>query len=174
MEEGEHFAIETFGSTGRGHVIEEGECSHYAKVVDAPHVPLRSVLSRFSGKADSSDVVQPVLRLTSAKSLLKTINKEFGTLPFCRRYLDRAGETKYLLAVCRAPGSNSRPLTPHTPQLNNLVGQGILQDYPPLCEAKGVMTAQFVSAFVHRERWTCDDHINRNTRSSCARPSRRS
>jgi len=41
MEEGEYFAIETFGSTGRGHVIEEGECSHYAKVADAPHVPLR-------------------------------------------------------------------------------------------------------------------------------------
>ena len=41
MEEGEYFAIETFGSTGRGHVIEEGECSHYAKIVDAPRVPLR-------------------------------------------------------------------------------------------------------------------------------------
>lgn len=38
-------------------------------------------------------------RLTSAKSLLKTINKEFGTLPWCRRYLDRKGESKYLLAV---------------------------------------------------------------------------
>ena len=41
MEEGEYFAIETFGSTGRGHVVEEGECSHYAKVADAPHAPLR-------------------------------------------------------------------------------------------------------------------------------------
>ena len=29
MEEGEYFAIETFGSTGRGRVIEEGVCSHY-------------------------------------------------------------------------------------------------------------------------------------------------
>src|SRR5882762_9937855 len=38
-------------------------------------------------------------RITSAKSLLKTINKNFGTLAFCRRYLDRLGETKYLLAV---------------------------------------------------------------------------
>ena len=44
MEEGEYFAIETFGSTGRGHVIEEGECSHYAKIVDAPRVPLRSAM----------------------------------------------------------------------------------------------------------------------------------
>ena len=56
----------------------QGECSHYAKVFDAPHVPLR---------------------LNSAKSLLATITKTFGTLPFCRRYLDRAGESKYLLAV---------------------------------------------------------------------------
>ncbi|KAF9567817.1 peptidase M24A methionine aminopeptidase [Agrocybe pediades] len=104
MEEGEYFAIETFGSTGRGRIVESGECSHYARRVDAPHVQLR---------------------LNSAKSLLKTINKEFGTLPFCRRYLDRAGESKYLLA------------------LNNLVNQGIVQDYPPLCDQLGSMTAQF-------------------------------
>ncbi|KAI0334393.1 peptidase M24A methionine aminopeptidase [Cubamyces sp. BRFM 1775] len=104
MEEGEYFAIETFGSTGRGKVIEQGECSHYARIMDAPHVPLR---------------------LTSAKSLLKSINKNFGTLPFCRRYLERAGESKYLLA------------------LNHLVAQGIVQDYPPLCDVRGAMTAQF-------------------------------
>jgi methionyl aminopeptidase len=30
MEEGDYFAIETFGSTGRGRVVEEGACSHYA------------------------------------------------------------------------------------------------------------------------------------------------
>ncbi|KAI0094479.1 peptidase M24A, methionine aminopeptidase [Irpex rosettiformis] len=104
MEEGEYFAIETFGSTGRGRVVESGEVSHYAKAADAPHVPLR---------------------LTSAKSLLKTINKNFGTIPFCRRYLDRAGESKYLLA------------------LNHLVAQGVVHDYPPLCDARGAMTAQF-------------------------------
>ncbi|KAJ3802278.1 methionine aminopeptidase 2-like protein [Lentinula aff. detonsa] len=104
MEEGEYFAIETFGSTGRGRVVDSGECSHYAKIVDAPKVPLR---------------------LASAKSLLKSIDKNFGTLPFCRRYLDRAGETKYLLA------------------LNHLVQQGIVQDYPPLCDQLGSMTAQF-------------------------------
>ncbi|KAI0313430.1 peptidase M24, structural domain-containing protein [Amylostereum chailletii] len=104
MEEGDYFAIETFGSTGRGRVVETGDCSHYAKIYDAPHVPLR---------------------LQTAKSLLKTITKNFGTLPFCRRYLDRAGESKYLLA------------------LNHLVSQGIVQDYPPLCDARGAMTAQF-------------------------------
>jgi len=111
MEEGDYFAIETFGSTGRGRVVEGGECSHYAKIIDAPHVPLR---------------------LTSAKSLLRTISKEFGTLPFCRRYLDRVGETKHLFA------------------LNHLVSQGIVQGYPPLYENKGAMTAQFEHTFILR------------------------
>lgn len=104
MEEGEYFAIETFGSTGRGRVVDFGEVSHYAKMGDAPHVPLR---------------------LTTAKSLLKTINAHFGTLPFCRRYLTRAGEDKYLLA------------------LNHLVSQGVVQSYPPLCDEVGSMTAQY-------------------------------
>ncbi|TCD68297.1 Methionine aminopeptidase 2 [Steccherinum ochraceum] len=107
MEEGEYFAIETFGSTGRGRVIEQGDCSHYARVLNPPNAQLR---------------------YTTAKSLLRSINKNFGSLPFCRRYLDRAGESKYLLA------------------LNHLVQQGIVQDYPPLCDARGSMTAQF---FLH-------------------------
>ena len=46
MEEGEMYAIETFGSTGRGHVIEAGECSHYMKNFDAPHIPLRMKKSK--------------------------------------------------------------------------------------------------------------------------------
>jgi methionyl aminopeptidase len=43
MEEGEMYAIETFGSTtGRGYVIEDMECSHHNKRFDCPpHVPLR-------------------------------------------------------------------------------------------------------------------------------------
>ncbi|KNZ80632.1 Methionine aminopeptidase 2 [Termitomyces sp. J132] len=120
MEEGEYFAIETFGSTGRGRIVEAGECSHYARVFDPPHVPLR---------------------LTSAKSLLKTINKNFGTLPWCRRYLDRIGESKYLLA------------------LNHLVAQGIVQDYPPLCDQRGSMTAQFEHTILLRP--TCKEVVTR-------------
>eukprot|EP00953_Heterococcus_sp_UTEX-ZZ885_P037766 19387-Heterococcus_DN1.PRE.2 len=68
MEEGEFYAIETFGSTGKGYVIEDMECSHYMKDPDARHVPLR---------------------LPKAKQLLNHINKTFGTLAFCRRWLDR-------------------------------------------------------------------------------------
>lgn len=54
------------------------ETSHYALTPNASPVPLR---------------------LTSAKNLLNVINKNFGTLPFCRRYLDRLGQDKYLLGV---------------------------------------------------------------------------
>ena len=78
MEEGDVFAIETFGSTGNGRVYDQGEVSHYALRSDAPSVDLR---------------------LSSAKSVLNAIKKNFGTLPFCRRYLDRLGQEKYLLGV---------------------------------------------------------------------------
>lgn len=54
MEEGEFYAIETFGSTGRGYVHEDLECSHYMKEFHAGHV---------------------TLRLQRAKQLLATIDK---------------------------------------------------------------------------------------------------
>ncbi|KAL2612748.1 hypothetical protein R1flu_024440 [Riccia fluitans] len=98
MEEGEFFAIETFGSTGKGFVREDLECSHYMKNFDVGHVPLR---------------------LAKAKQLLGTIEKNFSTLCFCRRYLDRLGETKYLMA------------------LKNLCDQGIVKPCPPVCDIKG-------------------------------------
>ncbi|KAL8663347.1 MAG: hypothetical protein Q9202_003983 [Teloschistes flavicans] len=104
MEEGDVFAIETFGSTGNGRCHNEGECSHYALNSNAPKVDLR---------------------VLSAKSLLSTIKKNFSTIPFCRRYLDRIGQEKYLLG------------------LNNLVKSGIVEDYPPLLDKKGSYTAQF-------------------------------
>jgi len=104
MEEGEFFAIETFGSTGKGYVREDLECSHYMKNYDVGHVPLR---------------------LPRAKQLLGVIDRNFGTLAFCRRYLDRIGETKYLMA------------------LKNLCDAGIVQAYPPLCDVKGSFVAQY-------------------------------
>lgn len=54
MEEGEFYAIETFGSTGKGYVHEDLECSHYMKNFEVGHVPLR---------------------LPRAKALLATIDK---------------------------------------------------------------------------------------------------
>ncbi|PSK42081.1 methionine aminopeptidase, type II [Elsinoe australis] len=104
MEEGDVFAIETFGSTGNGRVYDQGEVSHYALRSDAPNVDLH---------------------LASARSILNTIKKNFGTIPFCRRYLDRLGQEKYLFG------------------LNHLVKAGIVEDYPPLVDKKGSYSAQF-------------------------------
>ncbi|CAL4899714.1 unnamed protein product [Urochloa decumbens] len=120
MEEGEFYAIETFGSTGRGVVNEDLECSHYMKNFDVGHVPLR---------------------LAKAKQLLGTINNNFRTLAFCRRYLDRLGETKYLLA------------------LKNLCEAGIVQPYPPLCDVKGSYVSQFEHTILLRP--TCKEVISR-------------
>ncbi|KAK8950541.1 Methionine aminopeptidase 2B [Platanthera guangdongensis] len=120
MEEGEFYAIETFGSTGKGFVREDLECSHYMKNFDVGHIPLR---------------------LPRAKQLLTTINKNFSTLAFCRRYLDRLGEAKYLMA------------------LKNLCDAGIVQPYPPLCDVKGSYVAQFEHTILLRP--TCKEVISR-------------
>ncbi|KAG6544363.1 hypothetical protein Mapa_014197 [Marchantia paleacea] len=120
MEEGEFFAIETFGSTGKGFVREDLECSHYMKNFDVGHVPLR---------------------LQKAKQLLGTIDKHFSTLGFCRRYLDRVGETKYLMA------------------LKHLCDQGVVQACPPLCDIKGSYVAQFEHTIFLRP--TCKEVLSR-------------
>ena len=41
MEEDEFYAIETFGSTGKGIVHDDLECSHYMKNFEVGHIPLR-------------------------------------------------------------------------------------------------------------------------------------
>jgi len=120
MEEGETFALETFGSTGKGIVHEDVDCSHYAKRGDGRHIPLRSA---------------------KAKGLLHTINTHFGTLPFCRRYLDRLGEEKYGVA------------------LKNLVDVGIVEAYPPLSDIRGSYTAQFEHTILVRP--TCVEVVSR-------------
>ncbi len=66
-----------------------------------------------------------VFRLPKAKQLLNTISTNFGSLAFCRRYLDRLGEQKYLLS------------------LKALVDSGLVDPYPPLVDIKGCYTAQY-------------------------------
>jgi len=85
------------------------------------------------------------LRLSSAKSLLNTITKNFGTLPFCRRYLDRLREDRYLLGVSPASKRDEKLYTdlPRPSKLNSLVSNGLVKAYPPLCDIKGSYTAQF-------------------------------
>merc|ERR1712223_338437 len=122
MEENEFYAIETFGSTGRGYVHDDMETSHYMKNFDVGHVPLR---------------------LQRSKQLLNTINKNFGTLAFCRRWLDRLGEERYLMA------------------LKDLGEKGIVEPYPPLCDVKGCYTAQYEHTILLRP--TCKEVISRGS-----------
>lgn len=122
MEENEFYAIETFGSTGKGYVHDDMECSHYMKDYDL-HTERVS------------------LRIARSKSLLNTINKNFGTLAFCRRWLDRLGETKYVMA------------------LKDLCDKGIVQSYPPLCDVKGCYTAQWEHTILLRP--TCKEVVSR-------------
>ncbi len=52
-------------AAGKGYVHEDLECSHYMKNFGVGHVPLR---------------------LPKAKQLLGVIDRNFGTLAFCKRY----------------------------------------------------------------------------------------
>ena len=120
MVEGEFYAIETFGSTGKGVVWEDMECSHYMKVYDAPAA---------------------ILRTNKDKELLKHIETHFGTLAWCRRWLEDSGQSKYLLS------------------LRSLVEKGVVQDYPPLVDQKGSYTAQYEHTIFLRP--TCKEVISR-------------
>ncbi|KAJ8301454.1 hypothetical protein KUTeg_020441 [Tegillarca granosa] len=120
MEELEFYAIETFGSTGKGMVHDDMETSHYMKNFEVGHVPLR---------------------VQKSKQLLNCINQNFSTLAFCRRWLDRLGQTKYLMA------------------LKNLCDVGIIDPYPPLCDIKGCYTAQFEHTILLRP--TCKEVLSR-------------
>lgn len=120
MEENEFYAIETFGSTGKGYVHDDMECSHYMKNFELGHVPLR---------------------VSRSKHILNVINQNFDTLAFCRRWIDRLGETKYLIA------------------LKNLCDVGIIDPYPPLCDTKGCYTAQYEHTVLLRP--TCKEVVSR-------------
>lgn len=132
MEEGEIYAIETFGSTGRGYVVEDMECSHYMKNFHAPHVPLR---------------------MQSSKRLLSHINKTFGTLAFCRRWLEREDG-----GSATVNGQNGKQ-TKYMGALKNLCDVGIVQAYPPLCDVKGCYTAQYEHTIMMRP--TCKEVVSR-------------
>jgi|GEM_PF-6568 len=132
MEEGEVYAIETFGSTGRGYVMEDMECSHFAKNFDCPHIPLR---------------------MPASKKLLNHINKTFGTLPFCRRWLERDDGGSF--ATNQNNGKQSRYLG----ALKNLVDVGVVQNYPPLVDVKGSYVAQYEHTILLRP--TCKEVLSR-------------
>ena len=118
--------------TGRGYIVEDMECSHYMKNFHAPHVPLR---------------------LPRAKKLLGHINKTFGTLAFCRRWLEREDGGSF--GVNGSDGKQEK----YMGALKNLCDVGIVQAYPPLCDVKGSYTAQYEHTIMLRP--TCKEIVSK-------------
>jgi methionyl aminopeptidase len=120
MEEGDVFAIETFGSTGKGYTRDDVGIYGYGRNENA----------RATG-----------LHHASAKSLLKTIDENFGTLVFSRRYLERIGVKSYHLGM------------------RSLVTNGIVEAYAPLIDSPGSYVAQFEHTVLLRPN--CKEIISR-------------
>ncbi|KAF7457958.1 methionine aminopeptidase 2B-like [Cryptosporidium felis] len=123
MEENEIYAIETFATTGRGYVSEGFNCSHYMKCYDNPHP------------------IETLPRLKSARELLGGINSHFGTLAFCRRWLEQLGFTKHALP------------------LKSLVDAEIIRPYPPLDDIPGSFSSQMEHTILLRP--TCKEILSR-------------
>jgi methionyl aminopeptidase len=104
MEEGDIFAIETFGTTGKAYLKDDVGVYGYGR---------------------NEGVNAAGIHLASAKALLKTIDANFGTLVFARRYLERVGTKNYHLGM------------------RTLVSQGIVECYAPLVDVPGSYIAQF-------------------------------
>lgn len=120
MEEGEQYAIETFGSTGKGHVYEDVDCSHYMLDFNAP--------------------AKPLVRQDKAKALFHTIRNNFGTLAFCRKWLEEHYPR-------------------HIGPLKQLVDAKLVNQYPPLSDIVGCYTAQFEHDILLRP--TCKEVLTR-------------
>lgn len=120
MEEGDVFAIETFGSTGKAYVRDDVGVYGYGR----------------NEHASAAD-----LHHASAKSLLKTIDENFGTLVFSRRYLERIGVKNYHLGM------------------RSLVSNGIVESYRPLVDVPGSYVAQFEHTVLLRPN--CKEVISR-------------
>jgi methionyl aminopeptidase len=73
MEEGELYACETFGTTGRGRVQHPGDSISHFMVNPNPPTP----------------------RTPQQRRLLRTLQDNFSTLGFCQRFIDYIGEKKY-------------------------------------------------------------------------------
>ena len=78
MEENEMYAIETFASTGKGYVREEGECSHY-------------MLDEYASVEK--------IRGDKLKALYKYIYGKYNTLAWARRWLDESDFKNISLSI---------------------------------------------------------------------------
>lgn len=104
MEEGDIFAIETFGTTGKARMMDDVGVYGYGRNQNASAAGLHHA---------------------SAKALLKTIDANFGSIVFAKRYLERVGAKNYHLGM------------------RSLVQHGVVDQYAPLVDVPGSYVAQF-------------------------------
>ena len=102
------------------------------KDFNAPHVPLR---------------------LPRAKQLLGHINKTFGTLAFCRRWLERDDGGSATI------NGNNGKQEKYLAALKNLCDVGLVTPYPPLCDIKGSYVAQYEHTILLKP--TCKEVLSR-------------
>lgn len=95
MEEGEVFAIETFGTTGRGYVVDDVS---FPLSNGKPQLMVKQV-GIYGYGLNVNAPLTTSLPIASARRLHKTIRENFGTLVFNRRYLERLGVERYLAGV---------------------------------------------------------------------------
>ena len=103
---GELYALETFATTGKGFVFDDGVTSHF--MVAKKH---------------------PSPKTGSEQHLLNALNKNFKTMAFCQRFIERAGERRYSIT------------------LSELVKHKIVDPYPPLSDVPGCYISQHEHTF---------------------------
>ncbi|TKA48305.1 Methionine aminopeptidase 2-1 [Friedmanniomyces simplex] len=122
MEEGDVFAIETFGTTGTARLRDDVGVYGY-------------------GRNEGASLAGVHHASASAKSLLKTIDDNFGTLVFSKRYLERVGAKNYHLGM------------------KSFISSGVVECYGPLVDVPGSYVAQFEHTVLLRPN--CKEVISR-------------
>ncbi|KAH0807046.1 Clan MG, family M24, aminopeptidase P-like metallopeptidase [Histomonas meleagridis] len=113
MEIGELYALETFATTGDGVVFDQGPPSHFMLTSHSNQIHVKN---------------------GSQKDLVDCIQRNFKTLAFCQRFLDKAEQTDYKLT------------------LDQLVKLKAVDPYPPLCDIEGSYVSQHEHCFVILEK----------------------
>ena len=106
MEVGDYYALETFATTGIGKVDRKGLSSHFMLNPQAPKV-----------------------KGGSLRELEDIIQKNFNTMAFCQRFLEKVGQRNYKRS------------------LEKLVQMKVVNPYPPLLDSPGSYVSQYEHSF---------------------------
>ena len=127
--------------------------------------PLHERLSRSSCSSSSSKIKGQSFSFYShlnfhhltisqiVQKLLQHIIKTFGTLAFCRRWLERPDGGSF------TANGNDGKQEKYLAALKNLCDVGLVTPYPPLCDVRGSYVAQYEHTLILRP--TCKEVLSR-------------